>query len=70
MAFEDTSSDETPKDSSKMEKGQADGADGQSPPEPVHFFHPSLNKVRREVYMLWVRTSTLLSTNVPNSEMS
>lgn len=41
-------------DSSNAEKAQDDG-----PPKPVHFFHPALNRVRREVLFLWLKTSKL-----------
>ena len=70
MASRDNSSDETPEDSSKVEKGQANGAHEQdgAPPKSVHFFHPSLKKVRKEVYFLWARTSALPLTTLTRRE--
>lgn len=40
------------KSSDSGEKGEDDG-----PPQPVGFFNKSLNKVRKEVFLLWGRTS-------------
>ena len=62
MASKDNSSDESPESTSKAEQGEANGTEEQKEgsPKPVHFFHPSLNKVRKEVLILWVRTSTML----------
>ncbi|KAL8832110.1 MAG: hypothetical protein Q9191_000467 [Dirinaria sp. TL-2023a] len=69
MASGDNSSDET-RDSSKVEKGQTGGANEQdgAPPTPVHFFHPALKQVRREVYFLWARTSALCPIRLTRKE--
>lgn len=56
---ERTSSEESPADESKLEKGEGEQ---QGPPKPVGFFHPALNKVRKQVFLMWARTSKLINT--------
>ena len=48
------SSEDSPVDESRIEKGQSDQQDSL---KPVGFFNPALNKVRNEVFVLWARTS-------------
>ena len=49
-----SSEDESPSNDSKLEKGQGGQ---QGAPTPVGFFNPALNKVRKQVFLLWARTS-------------
>ena len=44
----------SPSDDIHLEKGNDDHP---GPPQSVGFFHPALNKVRKQVFLLWVRTS-------------
>ena len=44
----------SPSDDTHLEKGNDDQP---GPPQPVGFFHPALNKVRKQVLLLWARTS-------------
>lgn len=41
-------------DDTHLEKGNDDH---QGPPKPVGFFHPALNNVRKQVFLLWAKTS-------------
>ena len=56
------SSEDSPSDDPKLEKGQ--GAQ-QGAPAPVGFFNPALDRVRKEVFVLWVRTSKSSPNDIP-----
>lgn len=40
------------------EKKDQEKGDGEGPPQPVGIWHPSLKKLRLEVFGLWARTGT------------
>ena len=44
----------SPSDDTHLEKADDDL---EAPPKPVGFFHPALNNVRKQVFLLWARTS-------------
>ena len=51
-----TSGSAGPNEHDELEAQQNNG-EAEGPPKSVHFFHPGLNKVRNEVFLLWLRTS-------------